>query len=291
MLHSMTGFGLAENDSEGLHVKVEIKTLNSKFLDLNLKFPREISIKETEIRSMIGQILKRGKISAQIECTFSDVEARPVHINEKLLASYFKTFERVASELNDTPTNLFQLALHSPDVISQKESDDVRIDWPLIQATLKRACENCFEVRAKEGLVLEDKLKNYIVAIEKKLEKTEKQDQKRLTNIRSRLDKNLDEIRAKTQVDSNRFEQELIYYIGKIDITEEKVRLQRHLEYFSEVMKMKESQGKKLGFISQEIGREINTIGSKANDADIQQLVVEMKDELEKIKEQLLNII
>ncbi|MCP4457473.1 MAG: YicC family protein [Cytophagales bacterium] len=291
MLHSMTGFGQAENDSNGLHVKVEVKTLNSKFLDLNLKLPREISDKETEIRNNIGQILKRGKINVLIEFSFSDDQARPVHINEKLLATYFKTYQRVASELNDTPPDLFRLALHSPEVVAQKEGDDELIDWQVVQKTIIGACESCHDFRAKEGSVLEEKLKSYIETIQEKLDKIQQRDGKRIENIRSRLDKNLDEIRAKTQVDPNRFEQELIYYIEKIDITEEKVRLQRHLEYFLEVMSMADSQGKKLGFISQEIGREINTIGSKANDADVQQLVVEMKDELEKIKEQLLNII
>lgn len=287
----MTGFGQAENDSNGLHVKVEVKTLNSKFLDLNLKFPREISNKETEIRACISRILKRGKISTQIEFSFSDDEAQPVRINEKLLANYFKTYQRIARKLNDSPSDLFRLALHSPEVISQKESDNGQIDWGMVQKTLIDACNNCHIFRSEEGAALEIKLKIYVESISEKLGKIQLQDGKRLENIRTRLDKNLDEIRAKTQVDSNRFEQELIYYIEKFDITEEKVRLQRHLDYFIEVMAMSESQGKKLGFISQEIGREINTIGSKANDADIQQLVVEMKDELEKAKEQLLNII
>ena len=287
----MTGFGQAEYDSNGLRIKVEIKTLNSKFLDLNLKIPREISGKETDIRNQIGQMLKRGKINAQIEFSFSDDEARPVHINEKLLATYFNTYKRVANEINDTPTDLFRLALHSPEVISQKEGQDSQIDWNLVQSAIGDACENCRSFRAEEGLALETKLKGYIKFIEEKLQKIEKTDGKRIQNIRTRLDKNFDEIRTKTQVDPNRFEQELIYYIEKIDITEEKVRLQRHLDYFMEIINLKDSQGKKLGFISQEIGREINTIGSKANDADVQQLVVVMKDELEKIKEQLLNII
>ena len=291
MLQSMTGFGQAEYDSNGLRIKVEIKTLNSKFLDLNLKFPREISDKETEIRSQIGQILKRGKINAQIEFSFSDDEARPVHINEKLLATYYNTYKRVAKEISDNPTNLFGLALHSPEVISQKEGEDSQIDWTLIQSTIGEACQNCHTFRTEEGSMLETKLKGYVKFIEERLERIEKLDGQRIQNIRARIDKNLDEIRTKTQIDSNRFEQELIYYIEKIDITEEKIRLQRHLDYFVEVINLKNSQGKKLGFISQEIGREINTIGSKANDADIQQLVVDMKDELEKIKEQLLNII
>jgi len=291
MLHSMTGFGQAENDSNGLQVKVEVKTLNSKFLDLNLKFPREISDKETEIRNQIGQILKRGKINVQIEFTFSDDEARPVHINEELLTTYFKTYQRLAGELTETSTDLFRLALHSPEVISQNEGTNEQVDWAMVQETLASACKNCHTFRAEEGSVLEGKLKNYITSIEVRLDKIGELDGKRIENIRSRLDKNLDEIRSRTQVDTNRFEQELIYYIEKIDITEEKVRLKRHLDYFIEVMQLNDSQGKKLGFISQEIGREINTIGSKANDADMQQLVVEMKDELEKIKEQLLNIV
>lgn len=291
MLHSMTGFGQAENNSKGLHVRVEIKTLNSKFFDLNLKFPHEISSKELEIRNHISSILKRGKINAQIEFTFTNAEVRPLHINEKLLAAYFNMYKRVASELNDSPTDLFRIALYSPDVISQKEIDDDLVDWKVIQATLISACKNCHTFRVEEGLVLETKFKTYTQSIQDKLQKIEQHDGKRIENIRIRLDKKMDEIRMKTQIDPNRFEQELIYYIEKIDITEEKVRLQSHLDYFIEIMKVNEPQGKKLGFISQEIGREINTIGSKANDAYIQQLIVEMKEELEKIKEQLLNIV
>ena len=188
------------------------------------------------------------------------------------------------------PKDLFRLALHSPDVIVADESSSFE-DWELLKSTLETALAKCNAFRAAEGETLQRNLESYIDGIAAGLVEVTARDPERIKLIRERITNSIEDIREKTQIDQNRFEQELIYYIEKLDITEEKVRLGRHLEYFKEVMGAKESQGKKLGFISQEIGREINTIGAKANDAVIQRAVVQMKDELEKIKEQSMNII
>ena len=290
MLQSMTGFGQATLEHDGLTLKVEIKSLNSKFLDLFLKVPKEISDKETEIRNYIQRTLIRGKVNLQIELISNEKDTKVHNIDEAAFKVYYERYKRLASELGDPTTELFRLALHSPEVISSQE-EEPKIDWPTLESVLKRACIACEDFRVNEGHSLAKKLTGYIKIIDERLEKVKGLDAQRLANIRSRIGKNIEEIKSKVQVDENRFEQELIYYIEKLDITEEKVRLKRHLDYFIEVMNGEDTQGKKLGFISQEIGREINTLGSKANDADIQQLVVEMKDELEKIKEQLLNIV
>ena len=182
------------------------------------------------------------------------------------------------------------MALHSPDVIKQEE-EQLHLDWSVVEEVVLQAIEKCNQFRASEGGQLQENLSAYIGEIRKGLEMVTQRDPHRTEQIRTRIAANLEEIKEKTQVDQNRFEQEIIYYIEKLDITEEKVRLNQHLDHFSEVMESQESQGKKLGFIAQEIGREINTIGAKANDAEIQRAVVSMKDNLEKIKEQSLNIL
>ncbi len=290
MLLSMTGFGQAEAEINGVLVKVELKSLNSKFLDIGCKLPKELSSRETEMRSLFQQMLKRGKINGLVEVVQTENETKPVTINEALLKAYHEKYKRLAADLGEETKDIFKLALHSPEVISQ-DDEELRLEWEDVQDVFVKACEKCNAFRLEEGKSLEIKFREYISTIAKNLAAIAELDKPRIENIKRRIDKNLDEIREKVQVDENRFEQELIYYIEKLDITEEKVRLGRHLDYFLEVMNSKESEGKKLGFISQEIGREINTIGSKANDPDMQQLVVEMKDELEKIKEQLLNIL
>jgi uncharacterized protein (TIGR00255 family) len=286
----MTGFGQASTELDGLTIKVEIKSLNSKFLDLFLKTPKEISDKETEIRNFVQRTLLRGKVNLQIEVISNEQRNKAQNIDEALFRVYYSKYKQLATELDDQSTELFRLALHSPDVISSQE-EGPQIEWPVLEKVISQACEACQDFRKNEGQSLANKLTGYIKIIDDRLEKVKELDPQRMENIRARIGKNIDDIKSRVQVDENRFEQELIYYIEKLDITEEKVRLKRHLDYFLDVMKKEDTQGKKLGFISQEIGREINTLGSKANDADIQQLVVEMKDELEKIKEQLLNIV
>ncbi len=288
MLESMTGFGQSEGSIGTKTLKTEIKTLNSKFLDANIKLPRELSHFENDIRTLIQKELKRGKVNIQVD--LSGGEEQPAQINENLLRSYYEKYKSLSAELGENETDLFKLALHSPEVISSEENK-LDVDWADMAKIFSSAIKECQAFRKQEGASLQEKLQSYIDNIQQRLSMIEPLDKLRLENIRGRITKSMEELKERVQVDENRFEQELIYYIEKIDITEEKVRLQKHLDFFGEVLGSKTSEGKKLGFISQEIGREINTIGSKANDSDMQQLVVEMKDELEKIKEQLLNIL
>lgn len=290
MLYSMTGFGSAEAESSTHRVKIEIKTLNSKFLDMVQKIPRELADKELEIKNIVTQYLVRGKVNLTIELTPLHLEEPAVHINEELFVSYYKKFQELAMRVGANDKDLFRLAMHSPDVIVP-DSDAPGVEWEVVKSALEQALEKCNAFRVSEGNALQEKLASYISEIRNGLAAVTERDPERIHQIRERISTSLDEIREKTQVDQNRFEQELIYYIEKLDITEEKVRLGRHLDYFLEVMDAPESQGKKLGFISQEIGREINTIGAKANDAVIQRAVIQMKDELEKIKEQSMNVI
>lgn len=290
MLYSMTGFGSAEAVSELYRVKVEIRTLNSKFLDFNPKLPRELADKELEIKTLITDQIKRGKVNLTIELVPTGLKHPNVQINQELFKSYFEQYKTLAAEVNADPKDLFRLALHSPDVILDEEGTS-QLDWDFVKGVLEEAVLKCNAFRAAEGATLQQSLSSYLDGIVEGLEEVTRRDPERILQIRERISASIEEIKEKTQVDQNRFEQELIYYIEKLDITEEKVRLGRHLEYFREVMETGEGQGKKLGFISQEIGREINTIGAKANDAVIQRAVVQMKDELEKIKEQSMNIL
>ncbi len=290
MLYSMTGFGSAEAESDRYLVKVEIKTLNSKFLDLIQKIPRELADKELEIKNLVTQKLTRGKANLMIELKPIHLEEPTVHINRELFKKYYSEYYELAKEVDGNVKDLFKLALHSPDVIVPDDSAP-SVEWTLVKSVLEEALDKCANFREMEGKVLQEKLKSYIQEIRNGLAEVTERDPERIQQIRQRISASIEDIKEKTQVDQNRFEQELIYYLEKLDITEEKVRLGQHLDYFDEVIDAPDSQGKKLGFISQEIGREINTIGAKANDAVIQRVVVKMKDELEKIKEQSLNVI
>lgn len=290
MLLSMTGFGAAEVSTQTHLVKVEIRSLNSKFLDINMRLPRELSEKELFIRNLIGKHLGRGKVNFSIDLAPVDLQEPTVQINDHLFKSYYQKFTDLAEGVGANTSDVFKLALQAPDVITNDESAEIA-DWDSIVGVIETALTNCNEFRSQEGAALQSKLGQYISVIKEALAEVAEQDHERIKQIKDRISASLDEIKEKVQVDQNRFEQELIYYIEKIDITEEKVRLAGHLDFFYQVMQDKESQGKKLGFISQEIGREINTIGAKANDAVIQRAVVRMKDELEKIKEQSMNIL
>ncbi len=290
MLLSMTGFGAADASTQSHQVKVEIRSLNSKFQDINLRLPRELSEKELEVRNLIAKYLNRGKINFSIDLVPLDLQQPTVKINELLFKTYYEKFSELANTVGAKNEDVFKMALQSPDVITNNEKSEIA-DWEGIVSVIEAALVKCNEFRSQEGEALQAKMESYVHVIKDALSEVAGQDEVRLAQIKSRIKNSLDEIKDKVQVDQNRFEQELIYYIEKIDITEEKVRLGGHLDYFLEVMKDKESQGKKLGFISQEIGREINTIGAKANDAVIQRAVVRMKDELEKIKEQSMNIL
>jgi len=288
----MTGYGLSSLETETISISAEIKSLNSKFQDFNLKLPREFADKELEIRNIVGNILERGKIGLFVELEHKGVVKATVAVNKELVAQYYKDLKETADLVGAPDTDLFKIALTMPKAMNgDVENEDSVKEWEMTFKVVQEAIKKCEEFRANEGKVLEGKLEGYILKIDSLLKSVDQADPQRVKNVREKIQNHLAEYNLADQVDNNRFEQELIYYIEKLDISEEKVRLKSHLQYFLETMKSQDANGKKLGFIAQEIGREINTIGSKANDASIQRFVVEMKEELEKIKEQSLNIL
>ena len=291
MQYSMTGFGRSERKTSQFLISCEVKTLISKFLDFSPRLPKELSSKETTIRSLVTESLKRGKVMLSIELEVDANEEGQVQVNEKLFKAYYDKFASLAQSVNENGADLVKMAMDAPEVITQFELQEDEVPWEDVQACLTGALDECMEFRRQEGDVLAKKLAEYAQNIASGLQAIGKADKVRDENIRTKIQKSLDEIRDKVKLDENRFEQELIFYLERLDISEEKVRLAQHLDYFNETLSSKEHAGKKLGFIAQEIGREINTIGSKANDAEIQRIVVSMKDELEKIKEQVLNLI
>lgn len=291
MQQSMTGYGRDERTSQNLLIKTEIKALNSKFLDFSPRYPKELSAKEGEIRGLITDQLKRGKVMLTIDLEVAGDSALDVQVDEVRFKAFYEKFSALTEVVNSHSSDLVKLALQAPDVIKQQEIDPESLPWKDIKESLQASIDQCLDFRKSEGEVLTSKLSEYISNIRDGLKSVEDHDESRSENIRARLQKNLDEIRDRVKVDENRFEQELIFYMERLDISEEKVRLKQHLDYFDDVIQKEADAGKKLGFIAQEIGREINTIGSKANHAEIQRTVVMMKDELEKIKEQNLNIL
>lgn len=287
----MTGFGKAISEVPGKKITVEVRSLNSKGLDLSLRVPYMYKEKELELRTEIGKQLERGKVDVSVY-TESTNEAMPVAINKALARSYHKELKALSEELGENSKELLSLVVKMPDVL-KAEREVVELDeneWKQVKATVDKAIEAFQKFRDDEGGSLEKEFNSRIAIIASLLQEVLALDGLRIQNIKERIRTNLAEAIDKEKIDSNRFEQELIYYIEKLDITEEKLRLKTHLDYFMETMK-EPGAGRKLGFISQEIGREINTIGSKANDSAIQKLVVQMKDELEKIKEQMLNVL
>jgi uncharacterized protein (TIGR00255 family) len=292
MIKSMTGFGRTNHDDGQVQISVEFKSLNSKFLDLNLRIPKNFADREIELRNLISEKLERGKVSVTIECQrHGESTIRQVY-NEALFVSYYTELKKLADKVVAPYENLFQIALNSPDVINSNLTENTSDEeWNKVKKCIVDAIKACDVYRAAEGKVLEDMLKGCCASIEKGLRAVEEQDPKRVQRIREKLKGNVQAFFGEEGYDLNRLEQEIIFYIEKLDINEEKVRLQAHLNYFIQALNESQSNGKKLGFIAQEIGREINTIGSKANDADIQKHVVVMKEELEKIKEQLNNVL
>lgn len=285
MIQSMTGFGKHVVQLPSKKITIEIKSLNSKSLDLNARMPSAYREKELELRKTIANGLQRGKIdfNLYIESTGADTSAQ---INESVVKQYMQQLKAIA-EGDDV--KLLEMALRLPDAMKTEREEIDAEEYKAIQNTLVEALKEINVFRTEEGAVLEQDFKQRISSLENLLEQVIAIDPDRQAAVRERLDKAVSDL--KTEVDQNRFEQELIYYLEKYDITEEKVRLANHLAYFTTTINSNDSNGKKLGFISQEIGREINTIGSKANYAPMQQLVVQMKDELEKIKEQMLNVL
>ena len=287
----MTGFGLAATDHENVKFAVEIKSLNSKFLELNLKLPRAYSDKELLLRNICSKEIERGKVNVAINIERSDDNQKGATINTALLTRYYKQLEEINNTLGANAANLLQTALNFPEVITYTEEEVGENDWEVLHQTFLNALNNFNQFRIDEGNVLRTDLELRIQNILDFFAQIDHLAPLRVPQVKARLTQFLEDAVGKVNVDQNRFEQELIYYIDKLDITEEKTRLKSHCDYFMATLKSKDANGKKLGFISQEIGREINTMGAKANDAQIQQLVVGMKEELEKIKEQLLNVL
>lgn len=290
-IKSMTGFGKAVSEVPGKKITVEIRSLNSKQLDLNLRMPYVYKEKELELRNDIARQVERGKVDLSVY-TETSQESMPVALNRELAKTYYKELQSLSEELNEKNNDLLGLVLKMPDVM-KAEREVAELDeeeWKIVRAAVDKAIENFQKFRDDEGGTLSNEFNNRISIINKLLADVISLDDARVANIRNRIKNNLSEVIDVNKIDQNRFEQELIYYIEKLDITEEKLRLKTHLDYFTSTMN-EPGAGRKLGFISQEIGREINTIGSKANDAGIQKLVVQMKDELEKIKEQMLNVL
>jgi uncharacterized protein (TIGR00255 family) len=291
MIKSMTGYGIASYDSGKTKYTVEIKSLNSKFLELSLRLPKIFSEKEFQLRNDCSKQIDRGKVNLSINVEQANSNVKAAGIDRALLKHYYNQLKSVSDELNEPGGNLLQLALGLPEVVKYEEDTVSDDEWKLVEKTFQQAMAAFQQFRTDEGNVLEQDIKMRIGIILKNLELVEIEEPKRVPVIRERLNQFLSEAVGAESIDKNRFEQELIYYIDKLDITEEKIRLKSHCDYFIETLKNADANGKKLGFISQEIGREINTLGSKANDAAMQKLVVGMKEELEKIKEQLLNVL
>ncbi len=291
----MTGFGKTTANPGGRIVNIEIRTLNSKTLDVNTRIPSLYRDKESEIRADINRILERGKIDFMITVD-SDSDANDFAINRPLAQRYYSEIKQLAEDLGETPgDDIISNILKMPDVLKAGRETPDETEWAQVKAAIAEALELTEAFRTAEGELLGNDMIARIKLILDLLLKIEPLESTRIGNLRDRFQRNQDEFLEKTtkidKFDENRFEQEIFWYLEKLDITEEKVRLRKHCDYFSDTLHSPESNGRKLGFITQEIGREINTLGSKAYNAEIQMIVVQMKDELEKIKEQVSNVL
>ncbi|MBF00648.1 YicC/YloC family endoribonuclease [Flavobacterium coralii] len=285
MIQSMTGFGKASMQLPNKKVTVEIKSLNSKGLDLNVRMPSAFREMELSLRNRVAQKLERGKIDLSIfvEVTGEETSSK---VNVPIVKAYINQLREVVA---GDQTELLKMAVRMPDALKTEREEIDEKDWAQIEEVIEQALVNINSFRVTEGIALEKEFLVRISNIMSLMKQTVAYDSERIENVKNRLQNAINELQV--NVDENRFEQELIYYLEKMDITEEKVRLENHLNYFMETLAGNEANGRKLGFITQEMGREINTMGSKANHAQMQKLVVQMKDELEKIKEQVLNIL
>jgi uncharacterized protein (TIGR00255 family) len=286
----MTGFGKSEVIIDELQINVEVKSLNSKFLDLSLKLPSAFKSLDLSVRSFVKEYLKRGKIEVMIHYEKKEA-SKKIIINKDQLINYYNQLSEVSNELKlKIDSDLIGYALKLPEVIQHKKDTVEEDSNGEILNAVKEACKDLNSFRKKEGNALNKELVKYVNSILESLKEINQYEKERLPKVRDKLKKAIDELNLKSQVDEKRLEQELIFYSEKLDLTEEKVRLKEHCNHFIDSTKELNS-GKKLGFISQEMGREINTLGSKANNISIQKIVVDMKDELEKIKEQVLNVL
>ena len=290
-IKSMTGFGASEMENENWRIRTELKSLNNKFLEMNIRLPKSFKDKEIELRQLLTFRVGRGSVSVSVVGEKKDnSNGDALNINLALAKSYKEKLEHMARELQiDTP-DLWSAVMTLPDVIKYEESEGLEEDWQLVRESVEVAFQQFDQFRLQEGKTIGLYLKECIQKIRISLETVEKEELARRENIKGRLMQSLSDNKEDVKVDINRFEQEIIYYLEKYDIAEEKSRLGHHLDFFLECLE-KEANGKKLSFISQEMGREINTLGSKAYFFPIQQAVVFMKEELEKIKEQLLNVL
>lgn len=290
MVYSMTGFGAAVKENDQVKVDVEIKSLNSKFLDLNLRLPKLAQPFEMDFRNLINQKVKRGKVQVLFTVFAKNANLSKRTINKDLFTAYYTDLNDLADEGNLNKNGLLSILVNLPDVVESAENDGEETLKPIFLETLDAAIAKMSEFRAQEGDNLKAELSNYCDNIGNLLGGVDANKDARIEKMRKRLVDLQDKYLTADQKDSNRYEQEAVFYIERFDITEEIVRLKGHIKYFLKELNG-EGSGKKLGFIAQEMGREINTIGSKANDEQIQHLVVQMKDNLEKIKEQVLNLL
>ncbi len=287
----MTGYGKSVEESQGKSVSVEIRTLNGKQTDINLRTPSFLKEKEPEIRSFLTGLLVRGKIDVFVLYNDQNYKEIP-EIDKEAAKQFYLQIRNLGKELNiDGNTDYLSLLMKVPEIFVTKEKEIDDEVWKFILSNIENAAQKVDAFRKHEGEVLKGDLKKRILKIVELLRRVDGYEKERIVRIKERIQKHISEFLEGTGVNPERLEQEMIYYMEKLDITEEKIRLKKHCDYFLEIMESEENSGKKLNFVAQEIGREINTLGSKANDADLQRIVVLMKDELEKIKEQLYNIL
>lgn len=290
MIQSMTGYGKKTIQLPTKKITLEIKSLNSKNLDLNVRIPSYYKEKELEVRKTISAHLRRGKIDFSIYVEMTADESL-TSINSALVRNYMQQLRNILQSGVTNDVELLQMAVRMPDALKTEREELDEAEWEIISKGIFEVIEKLIDYRTEEGKAMDADFRKSIETISDLLEEVKTLDTERLSAIRTRLDKTIEEIKSKNQVDRNRFEQEVLFYLEKMDINEEKVRLASHLDYFLKTMDSTESNGKKLGFISQEMGREINTTGAKANFAPMQKLVIQMKNELEQIKEQVLNVL
>jgi uncharacterized protein (TIGR00255 family) len=288
----MTGYGRANGSYGNKNIAVEVRTLNSKITDLKLRLPGDYKEKEIELRKLVADHAERGKIDLIVDVQSSE-GAASVALNESMFRGYYRELSRLSAELGIPTGDILQTIMRIPNIASSTSGEVDEAEWEAICATVNKALDALRLFRLQEGQALETDLQLRVTNISRLLQEVSPFEQARMTRMRERLRTNMEELFGKENLDTNRFEQEILYYLEKMDITEEKVRLEQHCKYFVEQMQDKSpsAAGRTMNFISQEMGREINTLGAKAYDADIQRLIVQMKDELEKIKEQLANVV
>ncbi|MCM0383483.1 YicC family protein [Bacteroides fragilis] len=291
MIQSMTGYGKATAELPDKKINVEIKSLNSKAMDLSARIAPAYREKEMELRNEIARVLERGKVDFSLWVEKKECAEAATPINQVLVEGYYNQIKAISENLHiAVPTDWFQTLLRMPDVMTRTETQELsEEEWRIVYATVKEAVSHLVDFRKQEGAALEKKFREKIENIHRLLESVTPYEKERVDKVKERITDALEKTLS-VDYDKNRLEQELIYYIEKLDINEEKQRLSNHLKYFISTLENGSGQGKKLGFIAQEMGREINTLGSKSNHAEMQKIVVQMKDELEQIKEQVLNV-